>query len=279
MRMTKVFGTMLMECVGAGFLLAQTAIPPQQFSPRPQPTQAVAALPVQTPAQTPAAQAPAVPAYSPQAPGPTPASIAAQQLFGSSETGIEPYYVLKNGDTVDVIFRYTPEFNDEVVIGPDGRASFKSVGDIRVAGRTVPELQRIIVTGSTDKLVNPDVAVSVKDFERPNVVVAGEVQLPMKIELRKPTTVLQAILMAGGPKEDAALGRVLLFRRIDSDTAEVHVLKLSKYDPKTRAANNMLLEPGDAILVRHDHLTKVERYVKLANIGFYLNPFGNNGIF
>ncbi len=191
----------------------------------------------------------------------------------------EPFYVLRPGDTVDVLFRFTPEFNDEVVIGPDGRAALKSTGDIRMAGRTLPELRRLIVSGSSDRLVNPEVAVSLKDFERPNVVVAGEVQTPGRIELRRPLTALGAILMSGGSKDDAALGRVLLFRRVDGETAEVHVLKLSHYDGNTRAKNDIPLQNGDMILVRHDRLTKVERFVKLINLGVYFNPIGNNGLF
>lgn len=253
-----------------------------QFSPRPrpQPAQAApggstAAAPTQVPTPVPA-----------QVPAAAPASYATplltQQDLHRREPvtdGGDPYYVLKPGDTVDVTFRYTPEFNDEVVVGPDGRASLKSAGTVRLAGRTLPELRRIVESNSSEKLVNPEVAVSLKDFERPSVMVAGEVQTPQKIELRKPTTVLQAILLAGGPKDDAALGRVLLFRKIDSDTAEVHELHLGKYDAKTRAKNDLLLQPGDSILVRHDVLSRVERYVKLVNLGFYLNPFGSNGIF
>jgi polysaccharide export outer membrane protein len=189
------------------------------------------------------------------------------------------YYTLHPGDTIDVTFRFTPEFNDEVVIGPDGRAALKSTGDILLAGRTIPEAEREIVVNSSAKLVNPDVAITLKDFERPSVVVAGEVQTPAKFELRKPTTALQAILMAGGPKEDSAMGHVYLFRRINSDTAEVHVLQLGRYDGATRAKNDLLLQPGDMILVKRDALEKIGRFIKTFNLGVYFNPIGNNGIF
>lgn len=275
----------LLACA-AGQMPAQSSSPVNggqpQFSPRPRPhpsatAPAAGSTPAAAPYQSPASAPPAAPI-----PASSPSQLATQQDLHRREPvtdGGDPYYVLKPGDTVDVTFRYTPEFNDEVVIGPDGRASLKSTGTVRLAGRTLPELRRIVESNSSEKLVNPEVAVSLKDFERPSVVVAGEVQNPQKIELRKPTTVLQAILLAGGPKDDAALGRVLLFRKIDSDTAEVHVLQLGKYDGKTRAKNDLLLQPGDSILVRHDVLSRVERYVKLVNLGFYLNPFGSNGIF
>lgn len=252
---------------------------PQQFPARPRPAQAPVSA--QPDATQPSSQNQTLPPDSLPSPEslmanlPAPA-VPAQEPYDALG---DAYYALRPGDTVDVTFRFTPEFNDEVVIGPDGRAALKSAGDIRLAGRTIPELRREIVARSSDRLVNPEVTVSLKDFERPHVTVAGEVANPQSVELRRPTTVLEAILAAGGPKDDAALGRVLLFRKINSDTAEVHVLKLSRYDARTRAQNNLILQPGDAILVRHDLVSRIDRYVKLVNIGFYLNPFGNNGLF
>ena len=186
-----------------------------------------------------------------------------------------PLYVLQPGDTVTVSFRYTPELNDDVVIGPDGRALLKATGEVKAAGLTLPELQQAVVRGSAGKLVDPEVAVTLKDYDRPHVFVAGEVNTPGRLDLRRPTTALQAILASGGPKDDAALGRVLLFRRIDADTAEVHVLQLAKYGSRSREKNDMLLQPDDMLLVRHDIPSRIERYIKLFNIGFYLDPLQN----
>jgi len=182
------------------------------------------------------------------------------------------YYTVHPGDVLVINFRYTPEFNEEVTVGPDGRAVLKATGDITLAGLTLPEIQQQIIHDSADKLVNPEVAVSLKTFEMPNVVVAGEVQKPGQFDLRKPTTALQAILMAGGPKEDSAMNHVYLFRRINSDTAEVHVLQLGKYGANSRAKNDLLLQPGDMILVNRDTLEKIGRFIKTFNLGVYFNP-------
>ena len=85
--------------------------------------------------------------------------------------------------------------------------------------------------------------------------------------------------MSGGPKDDAALNRVLLFRRIYAETAEVHMLRLGRYSKRSRGENDMLLEPGDMVLVRHDVPSRIERFVKMANLGFYLNPLQNVTMF
>jgi len=204
--------------------------------------------------------------------------MCAQSPQSADSTPAE-YYTVHPGDVLVINFRYTPEFNDEVTVGPDGRAMLKSTGEITLAGLTLPQIQQEIIRGSTDKLVNPEVAVALKDFERPNVVVAGEVQKPGQFDLRKPTTVLQAILMAGGPKEDSAMSHVYLFRRINSDTAEVHVLALGRHSAGALAKNDLLLQPGDMILVNRDALEKISRFIKVFNLGVYFNPIGSSGLF
>ncbi len=204
----------------------------------------------------------------PRRPLPSPASA------GSALT-----YVLQPGDIVVLNFRFTPEFNEEAIIGPDGHTMLKSAGNLQAAGLTVSELQEDVVKASAPKLVDPEVVITLKDFDKPHIVVAGEVNTPGRQDLRRPMTVLQAILASGGPKDDAAMGRVLLFRRLDADTAEVHVLQLAHYGARAREKNDMLLQPNDMILVRHDLPSQIERYIKLFNVGFYLNPLQSIGSF
>jgi polysaccharide export outer membrane protein len=214
-------------------------------------------------------------------PAPVNTSAPASTASTGSTAGADAsaYYVVHPGDVLVINFRYTPEFNDEITVGPDGRGVTKAAGDITLAGRTLPEIQQEIIHGSTDKLVNPEVAVSLKSFEAPNVVVAGEVQKPGQFDLRKATTALQAILMAGGPKEDSAMNHVYLFRRINADTAEVHVLQLGHYESSKRSKEDMLLQPGDMILVNRDALEKIGRFMKTFNLGVYFNPIGSSGLF
>ncbi len=191
----------------------------------------------------------------------------------------ERTYLLRPGDTVSVNLRYTPEFNEDVTIAPDGRAAFRAAGVVDAAGLTLAGLEGEIAHKATTKLVAPEVSVTLKDYDRPHVFVAGEVALPGRQDLRRPTTALQAILMCGGPKEEAAMGRVLLFRRMDADTAEVHVLQLGRYRGKVLSRNDVLLQPDDMLLVRRDLPAHIERYIKLANLGFYLNPLQNVSAF
>lgn len=214
-----------------------------------------------------------------QAPAVRAAASAASGSVAPASTLKKHAYVLQPGDVVTVTFRYTPEFNEDATVAPDGNVTLRAAGSVKAVGLTLADVETSIAAAAKDKLVNPEIAVTLKDFDRPHVYVAGEVLNPGRQDLRRPTTALQAVLMCGGPKEDAALGRVLLFRRIDAENAEVHVLKLSRYGGKAHGENDMLLEANDMILVRHDVPSRVERYMKVANIGLYLNPLQNVGLF
>jgi hypothetical protein len=59
----------------------------------------------------------------------------------------------------------------------------------------------------------------------------------------------------------------------------VHVLQLGKYSASSRAKNDLLLQPGDMILVNRDALEKIGRFMKTFNLGVYFNPIGSSGLF
>ncbi len=183
-----------------------------------------------------------------------------------------PLYRLAAGDSFDLNFRYTPEFNQTVVIQPDGRAVVNVAGELQAAGLTVQQLHDEIAQLAAAKLVNPDFTVALKDFERPRFVVAGEVATPGKFDLRGPTTALQAILLAGGQKETASMSHVVLFRHVGGDLMEVHHLNFGKIDYGKHLGGDMLLEPGDMILVPRDNVAKFGRYIRTFNLGVYFNP-------
>jgi polysaccharide export outer membrane protein len=183
-----------------------------------------------------------------------------------------PNYVVNPGDVLDIVFRWTPEFNQTVTVQPDGHAGLTSAGDLKVAGLTLPEIHDAIVRESRAKLVDPEVAVILKDFERPRIAVAGEVVNPGKYDLRQPTTALQAILLAGGAKESAQMSQVLLFRPMPNGFSEVHHLSFKRLGNTDHPAEDIQLRPGDMLLIPRDKLTKIGRVIRTFNLGVYFNP-------
>ena len=57
-----------------------------------------------------------------------------------------------------------------------------------------------------------------------------------------------------------------MFRKINSQTAEVKLLDLKGIKKTGDLENDFALESGDMILVPRNTITKVERYVRLMNL-------------
>jgi len=182
-------------------------------------------------------------------------------------------YILHAGDVVSLNYRYTPEFNETVTIQPDGYVTLAIVGDIKIAGLTMDEMHDRIVKLAAGRLNNPELSITLKDFEHPYVVVAGEVDKPGKIELRENTTALQAVMLAGGFKDSAKDTKVILFRRINGDMAEVRKLDLHNVHKTSDLERDTELQPGDMLLVTRNKMEHLSRFMKASNLGVYFNPF------
>jgi polysaccharide export outer membrane protein len=184
----------------------------------------------------------------------------------------EERYRLQPGDVLDVQFRYSPEFNQTVTVQPDGYISLEVGGDLKVAGMTVEETRRAILKKSGERLQDPVATVMLKEFQRPYFVVAGEVAQPGKIEMRERVTAIQAIMLAGGMKEGARSSQVVVFRKINSDMAEVKVLNLKSIRRTGDLENDLTLQAGDMVFVPRDKISKIERFMKLISVAAFMTP-------
>ena len=184
----------------------------------------------------------------------------------------EERYLVQPGDVLEVQYRYSPEFNQTITVQPDGYISLQVGGDVKVSGRNVEQVRQLILQKAGERLQDPEATVILREFQKPYFVVAGEVVQPGKIEMRERVTAIQAIMLAGGLKESARSSQILLFRKINSEMAEVKVLNLKKIKRTSDLENDLTLQAGDMLLVPRDTLSKIERFIKLASIAAYINP-------
>jgi len=184
----------------------------------------------------------------------------------------EPRYQLSPGDVLDIQYRYTPEFNQTITIQPDGYVSLEIGGEVNVSGLTLEQVRKRIYESAVVRLKDPELIIVLKEFQRPYFVVAGEVVQPGKFEMREYVTAMQSILLAGGFKESAKSSQVLIYRKINADTAEVKVLNLRKIKKTNDLENDLKLEAGDIVMVPRNTLSRIERYIKLASVAAFLNP-------
>ena len=202
-----------------------------------------------------------------------PLSIAAQvQTPPRLTTVTEDRYRLQPGDVLEVQFRYSPEFNQTVTVQPDGYITLEIGGDLKVAGFTIEQTRAAILRQARTRLQDPVATIVLKEFQRPYFVVAGEVNQPGKIEMRERVTAIQAIMLAGGMKETAKSSQVVVFRKINSDWAEVKLLNLKNIRRTSDLENDLTLQAGDIVFVPRDKISKIERFMKLASVAAFMAP-------
>jgi polysaccharide export outer membrane protein len=79
-------------------------------------------------------------------------------------------------------------------------------------------------------------------------------------------------LTAGGMDTAARSSQIIVFRRINTDDDEVHVLNLHNVKKRQDLEHDLMLEPGDMLLVPRDRIAKLDRIIKASNVGFYFSP-------
>ena len=185
----------------------------------------------------------------------------------------EERYRLQPGDVLDIQYRYSPEFNQTVTVQPDGYVSLVIGGDVKVAGLNVEQTRQTILRRASTRLREPVATIILKEFQKPYFVVAGEVTQPGRIEMRERVTAIQAIMLAGGMKEAARSSQVVVFRKINSDMAEVKLLNLKSIRRTSDLENDLTLQPGDMVYVPRDKISKIERFMRLASVAAFIPRF------
>ena len=183
-----------------------------------------------------------------------------------------PRYKLQLGDTFDVSFDLSPEFNQTVTVQPDGYITLRSVEGIRVEGQTLPEVINSLQNAYGKILHDPVINVELKDFEKPYFIVGGEVGHPGKFDLRGDTSATEAVAIAGGLRDSAKHSQVVLFHRVPDGWAQVKKLNMKKMLKDGNLDEDAYLQPGDFLYVPKNTMSKIARFIPSSSVGMYTNP-------
>lgn len=182
-----------------------------------------------------------------------------------------PLYRLRPSDVVEISFTVAPEFNQTLTVQPDGYVTLKDAGLLEVQGLNLAEFTDAVQKAYQGYLHDPQVAVVLKDFERPYFIVGGEVGRPGKYELRSDTTVAEAVQIAGGLTQQAKHSQVVLFRRVNDDLVETRLLDLKGMLKHNRLQEDAHLRPGDLVFVPQNTISKIARFVSRPSVSMYMN--------
>lgn len=176
-------------------------------------------------------------------------------------------YRLCAGDSFDVTFELSPEFNQTVTVQPDGYVTLRSVGDVRVLDQSVPQLTQTLREAYGKILNDPLIVVVLKDFQKPYFIADGQLGHPGRYEMRGNLTLTEAVAIAGGFTDNAKHSQVLLFRRVSDEWMSAKIFNLKKMERKGDLHEDPLLHPGDMLFVPKNALSKIKPFLPYTGIG------------
>lgn len=160
-------------------------------------------------------------------------------------------YRIQAGEVLTITVYEQPDLTIKTRVSSKGEITFPLLGTVQVAGLTVNEIeQKITASLEADYLVDPQVNVFIEQYRAEKVFVMGFVNKPGEYELFKdrPTTVLEAITMAGGFKEGAAQNGTKVIRVENGEELTIPI-KVTDITKKGEKDKDISVKPGDIIVV------------------------------
>lgn len=158
-------------------------------------------------------------------------------------------YAIGIGDVLEISVWKNQDLSVTVPVRPDGRISMPLLGDVQAAGMTPLALRQTLTEGLKEYVTAPGVSVVVKEVNSQKVFVTGEVAHPGSFDLRPRTKLLQVLALAGG-LTPYAKGRVVLLRDTrDGAEDQRFEVDLKSIISGKRPADNLILQPGDTLIV------------------------------
>lgn len=160
----------------------------------------------------------------------------------------ESAYKVGPGDVLTISVWKEEGLQQEVLILPDGGMSFPLAGNVQAGGKTVTELQKIIVKKITRYIPDPVVTIAVRKVQNNKIFVIGKVNRPGEFVATHYVDVMQALAMAGGLNAFASSNNIKILRRVDAGVRSMSF----EYDDVANGQElqqNIILKSGDVVVV------------------------------
>ena len=186
------------------------------------------------------------------------AASAAGLAQDPSPTRFVSEYRIGPKDQLEIKVAMTDRFNTLVRVTEDGKITINYIGEVAVENLTTSELEKKLAQILIDKgmVLNPQVQVSVKDFQSSMVSVLGAVKEPGMVQLMGRQTLMQVISKAGGITRDAGREIIIIRRQPDGTSNALHI-PTEELFMKGETKYDVPLEPADIVNVQVDRMVQI----------------------
>lgn len=163
----------------------------------------------------------------------------------AAETSLGAGYIVGPSDILQITVWKEPDLTSPVTVRIDGMITVPLLGDVQAAGRTPSQLADTLAEGLKQYVEAPRVTVGVSQTNSARFYVLGQVTKSGEFPMSGPTTVLQALALAGGFRDFAKTDNIVIVRR-DQTVVPVNYKRIT--DGRD-LSQNVLLLPEDTIVV------------------------------
>jgi len=158
-------------------------------------------------------------------------------------------YVIGAEDIISISVWKEPDLSRTVPVRPDGKISLPLIGEVVASGLTPPKLSSVISEKLKAYISNPEVNVIVEQVKSPVFNIIGEVGKPGPYQLTRPTTILDALGLAGGPQPFAKLKNIHVMRALPDGTQQKLYFDYKAALKGQKMEQNIYLKAGDILIV------------------------------
>jgi polysaccharide export outer membrane protein len=150
-----------------------------------------------------------------------------------------PPYIVQPGDILESHYVIDPTLNQQALVMPDGRVSFRYASDVPASGASLPEVRDLVATRAG--IVDKGFDVVLRSSVGTRIYVTGEVNTPGEIQVNGDITALHAISRAGGFKLVAQTSKIVLLRRDRAHHATLYAVDLAAAADGTAPEDDVVL--------------------------------------
>ena len=169
---------------------------------------------------------------------------------GSVAPVTPPPPVLGIDDVIEVRVYLEPSLTGEYTVDSDGNIAFPLLGTVKVLGLAPGQVGTTLTARLREGYLNdPQVSISVLEFNSRQISVLGEVKSPGRYLYREGMTLIQAIAEAGGTTREAVLSSMQVTRTQLASTQQTRY-EVPFRDITLGRQSDFALLPGDVIVVQ-----------------------------